>query len=152
MPVSGPSIFVTLEMVAAAVSKMKDCKAPGPSGIVAGMLKASSEVTAPLLCNLANCITAKKKVPSDWKERYIINLVKGKGDATDRGNYRGLKLVDHCIKVIERILEQVLRDTVDITEMQFGSMPGRGTTEAIFIVRHSKETSCQGQEFVSSIC
>lgn len=41
-------IFVTPEMVAAAVGKMKDCKARGSSGIVAEMLKASSEVTTPL--------------------------------------------------------------------------------------------------------
>ena len=26
---------------------------------------------------------------------------KGKGDATDRGNYRGLKMTEHCLKIIE---------------------------------------------------
>ena len=47
-PVAGPATFLTLEMVTAAVSKQKDCQAPGPSGFVAEMLKASSEVTTPL--------------------------------------------------------------------------------------------------------
>ena len=75
-----------------------------------------------------------EKVPSDWEESYIANLLKGKGDATDRGNNRGLKLTDHCLKVIERVLEQVLRDTVDVNKMQFGFVPGRETIDAILVV------------------
>ena len=75
-----------------------------------------------------------EKVPSDWEESYIANLLKGKGDATDRGNNRGLKLTDHCLKVIEGVLEQVLRDTVHVNKMQFGFVPGRGTIDAILVV------------------
>ena len=29
---------------------------------------------------------------TDWQDSIIINCYKGKGDATDRGNYRGRKL------------------------------------------------------------
>ena len=50
-------------MVAAAVSKMKDCKAQGTSDIVPEMLGASSEISTSLLYNLANYIIAEK-VPS----------------------------------------------------------------------------------------
>ena len=46
---------------------------------------------------------------------------------------KGLKQTDHCLKVIQRVVEQVLRDTVDIGEMQFGFMPGRGAIDVIFI-------------------
>ena len=52
------------DMVAKAVSKMKQCKAPGPSGVVAEMIKAVDEVCIPMLTNLANAIIAEKKIPS----------------------------------------------------------------------------------------
>ena len=66
---------------------------------------------------------------------YIINLYKGKGDTLERGNYRGLKLTEHCLKVVERVLEKIGRDLLSIYEIQFGFVPGRGTTDAIFIIR-----------------
>ena len=55
------------------------------------------------------------------------------GDALERGNYRGLKLLDHVMKGMER------RERISIDDMQFGFMPGRGTTDAIFILRQLQE-------------
>ena len=43
------------------------------------------------------------------------------------------------LKVIERIIEKIIRENVDIDGMQFGFMPGRGTTDAIFILRQLQE-------------
>ena len=59
---------------------MKQCKAPGPTGIVAEMLKASVEVSCPLLCDIANAIIAEGVIPGDWNMSYIINMYKGKHD------------------------------------------------------------------------
>ena len=43
------------------------------------------------------------------------------------------------MKLIEKVLEKRIRAQVHIDEMQFGFMPGRGTTDAIFIARHLQE-------------
>src|SRR2546425_8755079 len=43
------------------------------------------------------------------------------------------------LKVLERVIEARLRKTVKIDEMQFGFCPGKGTTDAIFIVRQVQE-------------
>ena len=43
------------------------------------------------------------------------------------------------MKVIERIFERRLRNVVKLDEMQMGFMPGRGTTDAIFIMRQLLE-------------
>jgi len=40
---------------------------------------------------------------------------------------------------VERILERRIRAQVDINSMQFGFMPGKGTIDAIFIVRQLQE-------------
>ena len=43
------------------------------------------------------------------------------------------------MKVVERIVEGFIRERVTIDNMQFGFMPGRGTTDAIFILRQVQE-------------
>ena len=70
---------------------------------------------------------------------FIVCLYKGKGDALDRGNYRGLKLTEQVMKVLERIVDRLIRQVVSIDDSQFGFVPGRGTTDAIFVVRQLQE-------------
>jgi len=43
------------------------------------------------------------------------------------------------MKVLERIIEKKVRNKISIDDMQFGFRPGRGTTDAIFIVRQLQE-------------
>ena len=50
-------------------------------------------------------------------------------------NYRGIKLIGHTIKLWERVIERRLRATTTISGNQFGLMPDRSTTEAIFLLR-----------------
>ena len=51
-------------------------------------------------------------VPSDWEQSFIVCLYKGKGDALERGNYRGLKLTEQVMKVLERIVDSLIRHSV----------------------------------------
>ena len=48
-------------------------------------------------------------------------------------------MIDQVMKLLERIVEQLIRKKTQISDMQFGFMPGRGTTDAIFIVRQMQE-------------
>ena len=122
-----------------ALAKMHDGKAAGGSGVVSEMLKCAGEHGSDLITDLFNAIISENKVPEDWDRSIILNLYKGKGDATARGNYRGLKLLEHAMKAFERILEGLIRKQVSIDDMQFGFMPGRGTTDGIFIARQVQE-------------
>ena len=38
------------------------------------------------------------------------------------------------MKLLERVLDFFIREVVNINEMQFRFVPGRGTTDAIFII------------------
>ena len=87
-------------MVKKAISQMKACKAPGPSGIVVEMIRAAGDMGASMIRDLAVAITRDGKVPSDWEQSFIICLYKGKGDALERGNYRGLKLTEQVMKIL----------------------------------------------------
>ena len=55
------------------------------------------------------------------------------------GSYRGIKLLEHAMKVFERVLESRIRRQVNIDAIQFGFMPGKGTIDAIFILRQMQE-------------
>ena len=61
-------------------------------------------------------------------------IVKGLGDRLACSSYHGMKLLKHELQVSEIVPEKQMKRMVSIRE-QFGFMLGRGTTDAIFVVR-----------------
>ena len=96
-------------MVKKAISQMKAGKAPGPSGIVVEMIRAAGDMGASMIRDLTAAIIRDGKVLSDWEQSFIVCLYKGKGDALERGNYGGLKLTEQVMKVLERIVDGLIR-------------------------------------------
>jgi len=137
--VSGPAEIITYSDVKFAISRSKSGKAAGPSGLVAEMLKASGNVGVQWVTDLCNAIVREGKVPNDWKKSWMVTVYKGKGSALECGSYRGIKLLDHVMKILERVIEKKVRNKVIINDMQFGFRPGKGTTDPIFIVRQIQE-------------
>ena len=76
------------------MSKMKVGKALGPSGIVLEMIREAGDTGDSIIHDFADAIIRDGKVPSDWEQSFIVCLFKGKGDALERCNYRGLKLTE----------------------------------------------------------
>ena len=109
-------------MVKKAISKMKSGKADGPSGVVVEMIRAAGDTGITMIRDIAIAIIRDGKVPADWEQSFIVCLYKGKGDALDGGNYRGLKLTEQAMKVIDSLIRQV----VTIDESQFEFVPRRG--------------------------
>ena len=138
-PKIGLPLYITEEMVSEAIAKMKTGKTAGPSGIVVEMIRSASKEIIKSMTNLANRIIKESCIPSDWNLSHIVSLYKGKGDALSRDNYRSLKLLEQVMKIIERVLHSVIRSQVKIDSMQFGFMPGQGTTDAIFILHQLQE-------------
>jgi hypothetical protein len=137
--VSGPAEIITESEVKAAITRAKSGKAAGPSRVVAEMLTASGDVGVQWVTDLCNVIVREGKVPNDWKKSWTVYVYKGKWDALECGSNQGIKLLDHVMKVLERVIEKEIRSRVIINNMQFGFRPGRGTTDAIFIVRQIQE-------------
>ena len=138
-PIAGPPPRVSTKLVQRALNKMHCGKAAGPSGIIAEMLKATGAEGVERARQLADAVITNGVIPKDWEESYIINLFKGKGEALERGNYRGLKLTDQAMKLLECVMDSFIRGMVNIDGMQFAFVPGRGTTDAIFTVRQLQE-------------
>ena len=62
-------------------------------------------------------------------------IFKGKGGARNCIYRRVVKLLEHDMKVVERVLERRLCRIVYVDEMQFVFMPERGTIDAVFVLR-----------------
>ena len=130
---------ISTEEVKAALKDMKKGKACGISGVCSEFLTCSGDVGVEAMTSICNSILNGESMPQDWMDSLLVPLYKGKGDARECGSYRGVKLLEHGMKVLERILDKRLRKKIKVDDMQCGFMPGRGTSDAIFIVRQLQE-------------
>jgi len=73
-------------------------------GIVGEMLIISGEVGVRLIARVVNAVVQEDNVPIDWISSVVMNIYKGKGDALEQRNYRGLKLLDYIMKVAKQVL------------------------------------------------
>jgi len=118
---------------------MKKGKAACPGGIVAEMFMADEDCSVEWLTHLCNLIVAQGRISDDWKSSILLPVFNMKGDLMECGFYRVIKLLEHAMKVIERVFERRVGEKVKIDAMQFGFMPGKGTTDAVFTVRQMQE-------------
>ena len=56
-----------------------------------------------------------------------------KEDASEREKYRGLELTDPILKIVERVIEKLIRQQSGIDVMHFCFMPGFETTNTVFL-------------------
>ena len=89
-----------------------------------------------MLHKIFNAIWVQEKTPKDWA-RMLVTPIHKKGDKLNPGNYRAISLLSIPGKVFSRILlnRMKLKTEKATGESQFGFRPGRGTVDAIFIVR-----------------
>ena len=78
-------------------------------------------------------------MPEERKNNILVPLFKNKGDAQVCGNYKGIKLLSHTIKLWERVIKRRIRQQTVIIENQFGFMLVRSTIEAIHVLRKLME-------------
>ena len=115
---------------------MKNWKAPGIVNITAEVLKAGGKPMTEMLNKIFNTIWVQEKTPKDWT-RMVVTPIHKKGDKLNPVNYRAISLLSIPGKVFSRILLNRMKlKTEEATgESQFSFRTGRGTIDAMFIVR-----------------
>ena len=104
--VEEPVEEVTYEEVIKAMNNMKLGKAAGPSEVNMDMIMASGKFGVGVLKKLCQRVLDGKGMPEEWKTSVVVSIFKGKGDVMDCGAYRGVKLLEHAMKIDERVLEK----------------------------------------------
>ena len=128
-----------------ALKRMKKGKAVGPDELPVEVWKCMGETEIEFLTRLFNKLLMGEQMLEEWRRSVLIPIYKNKGDTQCCGNYRGIKLMSHTMKVWERIIKTRLRDRVEISKQQYGFMPGKGTTNAMFALRMLMEKYREGQ-------
>ncbi|KAE8708554.1 homeobox-leucine zipper protein ATHB-12-like isoform X1 [Hibiscus syriacus] len=134
-----PTSRIEFEEVKMALRKMGRDKAVGPDQIPITVWLALGEKGVKWLTNIFNIILETANMLEEWRESTVIPIYKNKGDPQHCGNYRGIKLLSHTMKLWERVIEARLRQVTRVSENQFGFMPDRSTTEAIHLLRRLME-------------
>ncbi|KAK3572337.1 hypothetical protein QTP86_030209 [Hemibagrus guttatus] len=129
-----------------ALKRMKSGKAVGPDDIPVEVWKCLGEAAVEFLASLFNRVLESERMPEEWRRSVLMPIFKNKGDVQSCSNYRGIKLMSHTMKVWERVVEARLRKVVEICEQQYGFMPRKSTTDAIFALRILMEKYRDGQK------
>ena len=102
---------------------MKKGKAQGPDDIPVEVRIALGNKGVEFLVSFFNRLLQGEKMPDEWRKSVLVPLYKGKEDIKEFGNYRGIKLISHSMKLRERVIETRIRKKATIAEQQFGFMP-----------------------------
>jgi len=129
--VEEPVERVTRKEVVEAIKKIKRGQASG----LAEIIMASGKIGQDVMMQLCQRILDGNGIPDEWKTSMVVPIFKEKGDVMHCGPYRGVKLLKHGMKIAGE--EDTITGNLDVT--QFGFMPGKGTMDALFIVRRMQE-------------
>ena len=122
-----------------ALKRMKGDKAMSPDGIPIKVWRCLGDIAIVCLTKMFNTIFRSNKMLEEWRRSILVPIYKNKREIQGCTTYRGIKLMSHTMKLWKRVIEQHLRGTTHISTNQFGFMPGRSTTEAIFLIRQVME-------------
>ncbi|KAK3533747.1 hypothetical protein QTP70_025045 [Hemibagrus guttatus] len=142
---SGEEEVKDRDEVRKALKRMKSGKAVGPDDIPVEVWKCLGEAAVEFLTSLFNRVLESERMPEEWRISVLVPIFKNKGDVQSCSNYREIKLMSHTMKLWERIVEARLRKVVEICEQQYGFMPRKSTTDAIFALRILLEKYRDGQ-------
>ena len=76
------------------------------------MIVASGENGVKVMMELCQRVLDGRGMPDEWKTSVIVPFFKGKSDVISCGSYRGMKLPEHAMKIVEIVLERRKRTIV----------------------------------------
>ena len=66
------------------------------------MIAASGEIGIDVMVELCQSVLDEKGMPDEWALSVVVLIFKRKGDATSCDAYRGVKLPEHALKIVEK--------------------------------------------------
>ena len=104
--IEGPIKKITHKEIAIAIKAMKPGKAVGPYEVCAQMISARGEIGVSVMVELCQRVLDGKEMPDEWQKSVLLSIFKGKRDERNCNTFRGVKLLDHTIKIVERALQK----------------------------------------------
>ena len=133
--------------VSTALKKRKDGKAVGPDNITIEMIKALEGFGITTLTKLINNIYDTGHIPLDLSKSIFIALPK-KQNANECENHCTISLMRHVTKILLRVIMMRIRNKIlpEIAQEQCGFIEGKGTVNALYIIRTIIERALEVQK------
>lgn len=87
------------DIIRESIIKIKNGRTTVPSDLVQKMVKTVEEAEADMINDLVNPTIIEELIPAEWKLINIFYCNEEKGNGLERGDFRGLKLIDQILKV-----------------------------------------------------
>ena len=136
----------TMTELLLSIKNLKLGKSSGPDGIIAEMIKCTSEKISTILLILFNKIFELSWFPENWAESILCPIFKS-GSLLDPNNFRGISLIDVFNKILTGMLYTRLSNWSNqyskIDESQAGFRRGYSTVDNLFTLMS------MGQKYLS---
>jgi len=100
--VEGPVERVTRKEVVEALKKINQGKAAGLSEISTEMIMASGKIGDDMMMQRCQQVFDGNVIPDEWKTSVVVPIFNEKGDVMNCGSYRGVKLLEQGMNIVER--------------------------------------------------
>jgi hypothetical protein len=113
LPTHSSSLNVFTESEISKLIKNLPCRsAAGPDGICTQLLRLAPDIFASYLNVIFKHSLTRGTLPDDWKAAIVVPIHKS-GDKSKPINYRPVSLTSICCKLMERILDNYIRDFLE---------------------------------------
>ena len=103
--------------------EMKLGKAAGSSEVNMDIIIASGKFGVGVMKKLCLRVLDGKGMPEKWKTSVVVPIFKRRRDVMDCGTYKGVKVLEHAMNIVDRVLEDRIRGLAMINDMPFDFMP-----------------------------
>ena len=112
-----------------AIKQLSRGKSPGPDNIPnEALIEANNEMRM-IILYVFNKIYSEEEIPKSWSEGKIIRIYKGKGKKGKCSNERGITLSSNSGKLFERIINNRIKEVINMTPNQGGGIKGKSTAD-----------------------
>ena len=134
IPQNATTEAISIEEVNKCIKQLQRGKSNGPDNIPNETLIEANQSTRKIITNVLNSIYESENIPEEWQEGEIIRFYKGKGKKGKCSNERGITLGSNMGKLFERIMNNRLTKTVNISDAQAGGQKGKATADHLLIL------------------
>ena len=127
----------TLKELDTVIRALKRKKTPGPDDLPNEILIEATQETKKALLTAFNNINTTTIIPKQWTQGTIKTLYKGKGQRGMCSNQRGITLSSNMGKVYERLINNRIKESIEITEAQAGGKKGVATVDHILVLKET---------------
>ena len=129
--------IISLQEGKSEIQKLKNNKTSGNDSIANEIIKVSSDVILPTLCNLFSTILNREYFPKMWSVGFIVPIYKS--DGCDPSNYGGIAITSCVGKIFTSVINQRIIKFVEkqriVSHHQIGFKKFYRTADHIFVVK-----------------